>query len=64
MSRADQVERHIEREEDRLSTLYAAGDISQSEYNDEMRALQREAHDAYEADLEDAQARVRDEWGW
>lgn len=64
MSRAHQIERHVEREEERLSKAYAAGDISREDYNEEMRELQREARGAYEEDLYDAQQSVRDEWGW
>ena len=63
MSRAFQIDRHIDREEERLSRDYANGAISREDYNAEMRELQREARDAYQADLEDATARVRDEWG-
>jgi len=63
MSRAWQIECHIEREEERLSRDYGNGNISREDYNAEMRELQREARDAYREDVEDAQARVGDEWG-
>ena len=63
MSRAHRIESYIDREEARLSKEYAEGLISRAEYNDEMRALQREVKDAYQEDLDDAYKRVRDEWG-
>ncbi len=64
MSRANQIERHIERQEAALSRDLADGRISNAEYNREMRELQAEAREAYQQDVEDAQERVRDEWGW
>jgi hypothetical protein len=60
MSRQSQ----IEREESRIEAAYERGELSREEYNEEMRQLQREYREAYEQDLEDAQMRVRDEWGW
>lgn len=64
MSRAHQIDSHIDREEARLCEQLNRGEISPADYNDEMRALQRETRDAYQADLDDAVERVRDEWGW
>jgi hypothetical protein len=63
MSRAHQIDRHIEREEERLAQDYAAGRITRADYNEGLRELQREARDAYQADMDDAADRVRDEWG-
>lgn len=64
MSRAWQVDRQMEREEERLSQDYSDGTISREEYNEQMRQLQRDAREAYEQDMYEAQERVRDEWGW
>ena len=64
MSRAYQVERQMEREEERLCKDYAAGLISREDYNSGLRDIQQEARDAYQADMDDAADRVRDEWGW
>lgn len=63
MSRARQVERQLDREERRLWDDYNAGLISQADYNAEMRELQRDAREAYEQDMWEAQERVKDEWG-
>jgi hypothetical protein len=63
MSRAWQVERQLEREEDRIVEDYNAGRITREEYNAEMRQLQRDARDAYEQDREDAIRDVDAEWG-
>lgn len=64
MSRAHQVERQLQREEDRIVEAFNRGELSRQEYNDEMRQLQREAREAYEQDLYDAQQAVRNDWGW
>lgn len=64
MSRAYQIDRHVEREEDRLSREYNSGEISLADYNEAMLELQREARDAYQQDLDEAAEYVRDEWGW
>lgn len=64
MSRAHQIDSHIDREESRLSEMLNRGEISPVEYNAEMRLLQQEAREAYQQDLDEAQERVRDEWGW
>jgi hypothetical protein len=64
MGRAWQIERQLDREEARLEKQLNDGSMSRAEYNDEMRQLQRDAREAYEQDLEDAQRAVRDEWGW
>lgn len=63
MSRAHSIDRHIEREEERLSRDFALGDISREDYNEALRDLQREAREAYQADMDDAAESVRDEWG-
>jgi 3-hydroxyacyl-CoA dehydrogenase len=64
MSRAWQIERAMERAEEQLSRDLNEGRISQTDYNAEMRELQRDARAAYEEDMRDAQERVRDEWGY
>lgn len=64
MSRADQTNRQLDSEEDRLSQAYTDGSISREDYNAEMRQLQRDAREAYAQDVEDAQQRVRDDWGY
>ena len=63
MSRAYQVERQLDREEDRLSRDYNSGLISREDYNQGLRELQQEARDAYQQDLDEAAERVRDDWG-
>lgn len=63
MSRAWQVERQLDREEDRIVRDFNNGVISREEYNAEMRQLQRDAREAYEMDREDAQRAVDEEWG-
>lgn len=63
MSRAHQIDRHIDREEERLLRDFNQGLISRHDYNEALRDLQRDARDAYQADLDDAADRVRDEWG-
>lgn len=63
MSRAHQIERMMEREEEALSQDYDSGRITRDEYNAGMRELQRDARDAYREDIADAYERVRDEWG-
>lgn len=63
MSRAHQIERQLDREEDRLCADLNAGRISRADYNEEMRQLQRDARDAYEEDREDALRNVDAEWG-
>lgn len=64
MSRAYQIDRHIDREEARLSELLNRGEITPGEFNAEMRLLQQEAREAFQEDMDDAQQQVRDEWGW
>lgn len=64
MSRAHQIERMLDREEEGLSKAYDEGLISRAEYNEAMRELQREARYAFQEDMDDARDRVRDEWGW
>jgi hypothetical protein len=54
----------MERAEEQLSRDLNEGRISQTDYNAEMRELQRDARAAYEEDMRDAQERVRDEWGY
>lgn len=53
----------MEREEQALVDDLNNGLISPFEFNKAMRELQREARYAYEEDMQDAQDRVRDEWG-
>ena len=63
MSRAAQIDRHIDREESRLVEAFNRGDIGREEYNREMRALQQEAREAYQADCDEALERVNGDWG-
>lgn len=63
MSRADAFERYADREEERLLRDFNEGLITREEYNAAMRELQREARDAYQADIDEAHERVRDDWG-
>lgn len=63
MSRAWQVERQLDREENRIVEAFNRGDMSRDEYNTEMRQLQRDAREAYESDREDAMRAVDEEWG-
>lgn len=63
MSRVHQVERHLDREEERLLRDYNEGLITREDYNAGLRELHQEARDAYQADMDDAAERVRDEWG-
>lgn len=63
MSRAHQVERQLDREENRLVDALNRGDISRADFNAEMKQLQRDAREAYQADRQEALERVRDEWG-
>lgn len=63
MSRAWQVERQLDREEDQLVADFNAGRISREDYNEGMRDLQRDARDAYAQDREDALRDVDAEWG-
>jgi len=61
--RRSQIERMLDREETALVEDLNAGRISNAEFNEAMRDLQREAREAYQEDLHEAQERVRDEWG-
>lgn len=63
MTRAEQMERAMDREEESLANDLANGLISREEYNRQMRELQRDARDAYEMDREDALREVDAEWG-
>jgi hypothetical protein len=63
MSKAWQMDRALEREEESLARDLSEGRITNAEYNSQMRELQRDARTAYEEDLWDAQQRVREEWG-
>lgn len=63
MSRAWQMERLADREEEALARDLAEGRITQSEYNAEIRNIQREVRYAYEQDQEDARRAVDDAWG-
>jgi hypothetical protein len=63
MSRAWQIERQLDREEDRLLADYNAGSISREDYNAEMRQLQHDAREAYEMDREEALRDVDADWG-
>jgi hypothetical protein len=64
MSRAHQIERQMEREEEALSKDLESGAISRADYNEAMRDLQREARAAYAEDVREAEERVRNDWGW
>jgi hypothetical protein len=63
MSRAWQAERMADREEELLARDLAEGRITQTEYNAEIRNLQREVRYALEQDREEALRQVDDEWG-
>lgn len=63
MSRVWQAERAAEREQEALDAEFAAGEITRDEHNRRTREIEREMRDAYQADLDDAADRVRDEWG-
>lgn len=62
--RRGQIERAYDRESAAIEKSYERGNLSNTEYNDAMRQLERdaqhEARDAYEQDIED----VRDGWRW
>ncbi len=62
------IDRHVEREEERLEKLRASGGISEGEYDERMTELDdesREAYtEAYHADEEDAEQALYDEWGY
>lgn len=59
------MSRHrLEREEQRLDDAYERGELTLEEYRSECRQLQQDAKDEYEADLEAAAQRVKDDWGW
>ena len=51
-----------EREEQMLSDDLASGNISQGEYNNEMRALQRDYCDAARESAQDAYDRELERW--
>jgi hypothetical protein len=58
------IDRHVEREEERLESDYEAGRLTREEYNEEMRLLQREARDAYAEEYERQREELDDEWGF
>lgn len=62
-NRAWQIDRLVDREEEYWGKQLAEGLITLEEYNTEMRNLQREVREAYEADLEDARREVDADWG-
>ena len=64
MSRASQVEKAMDCEEDDLSAALAEGRIDQKQFNDQLRELQRDVRAAYEQDMEDARESVRNDWGY
>lgn len=61
MSR-DRIDRAYERAEDHLCRQMEQGQISQADFNDEMRALARD----YREDLDEGAAEAADRWraGW
>jgi hypothetical protein len=59
---ADRYRSAIEREEDALSEQLANGDISPTEYNREMRELQRDYRDAAEESARNAYEQERERW--
>ena len=63
MSRAWQAERAAEREQEALDQDYANGRLTDAEYREASRQIECDLRDAYQADLEEAQQHVRDEWG-
>lgn len=63
MTRAWNAERAAEREQAALDQAYADGEISDADYRAQSRQIERDMHDAYQADLDDAAERVRDDWG-
>ena len=64
MSQARQAERAAEREQQALDDEYAEGRLTADEHRRASKEIERDIQAAYEADQEDALARVRDEWGW
>lgn len=64
MSRAWQMERAAEREQNALDRDYAEGRITAEEHRRGIREIERELRAAYEEDQYDALQQVRDEWGW
>ena len=64
MSRAWNAENAADREADQLLRDFNEGLITREDYNAAMRELQRDVHDAYEMDREDALRAVDDEWGY
>ena len=64
LSRAGEVERQAEREQDILDEQLESGEISKTQYNREMQDLQRDVRGAFEQDQLDALEQVRNDWGW
>lgn len=64
MSRAWQAERAMDREVEALENDLAEGRITNAQYRESLRELERDLRGAYEDDLADAQQAVKDEWGW
>jgi len=64
LSRAGEVERQAEREQDILDEQLESGEISKAQYNREMQDLQRDVRGAFEQDQLDALEQVRNDWGW
>jgi len=64
MSRAWQAERAMDREVEALERDLTNGVISNAEYRESLRALQRDLQAAFEEDMQDAQEAVRNDWGW
>jgi DNA-directed RNA polymerase beta' subunit len=62
MSR-DQIERQMDGEQRRLDARYERGELTREEYNEECRALEREARDALRGAEEEEHDRIRREYG-
>jgi len=58
------IDRHVEREEERLEKERASGEISEGEYDDRMKAIHDEARDAYNEAYAADQEDLEDEWGY
>ena len=61
---SDHIDRHVEREEDRLAQDHAEGRISDAEYNRQVRELHRDASDAVQAELDERIEAIREEYRW
>lgn len=55
--------KYLEDREDDLVQARNNGEISETEFQKEMRALAQEERDEYEHDLQDARDRVDSDWG-